>query len=183
MMKVEATAYGDRKVFSVSAFNRGISTWLQRLPTVWVEGEVTELRRHPRWQSVFFTLKDPGDGACLGVSMPRGQFDGLRLDLADGDRVHAYGRPELYAARGEFRLRALSLERFGLGEHLAALERLKQKLAREGLFAPERKRELPFLPRRIGLVTGNDAAAKRDVLTTITARFPAANVLVGETYV
>src|SRR3982750_4240634 len=182
-MKGEATAYGDRKVFSVSAFNRGIATWLQRLPTVWVEGEVTELKRHARWQSVFFTLKDPADGACRGVSVPRGQFDGLRLELTDGDRVHAYGRPELYAARGEFRLRALSLERFGLGDHLAALERLKTTLAAEGLFASERKRRLPLLPRRIGLVTGNDAAAKRDVLTAITTRFPSANVLVAETYV
>jgi exodeoxyribonuclease VII large subunit len=182
-VKVEATAYGDRKVFSVSAFNRGVSSWLQRLPTVWVEGEVTELKRHPRWQSVFFTLKDPEDGACLAVSMPRGQFDGLRLDLADGDRVHAYGRPELYAARGEFRLRALSLERFGLGDHLAALERLKGKLAAEGLFAPERKRTLPTLPRTIGLVTGNDAAAKRDVLSGIQTRFPPAHVVVAETYV
>jgi exodeoxyribonuclease VII large subunit len=182
-VKVEATAYGDRKVFSVSAFNRGIATWLQRLPTVWVEGEVTELKRHPRWQSVFFTLKDPSDGACLGVSMPRGQFDGLRLELADGDRVHAYGRPELYAARGEFRLRALSLERFGLGDHLAALERLKRKLASEGLFAAERKRALPLWPRKVGLVTGNDAAAKRDVLTGIQTRFPAAHVVVAETYV
>src|SRR5918911_2216302 len=182
-MKVEASVHGDRKVFSVSAFNRGVSSWLQRLPTVWVEGEVTELKRHPRWQSVFFTLKDPEDGACLGVSMPRGQFDGLRLDLADGDRVHAYGRPELYAARGEFRLRALSLEPFGLGDHLAALERLKRKLAAEGLFAPERKRPLPSLPRKIGLVTGNDAAAKRDVLSGITARFPAASVVVAGTYV
>ena len=180
-MKVEATVYGDRKVFSVSSFNRGVATWLQRLPTVWVEGEVTELKRHERWQSVFFTLKDPADGACLGVSMPRGQFDGLRLELADGDRVHVYGRPELYAARGEFRLRALSLERFGLGDHLAALERLKKKLAAEGVF--ERKRPLPFLPRRIGIVTGNDAAAKRDILTTITARFPAARLVVAETYV
>jgi len=183
MMKVEATAYGDRKVFSVSAFNRGIATWLQRLPTVWVEGEVTELKRHPRWQSVFFTLKDPADGACLGVSMPRGQFDGLRLELADGDRVHAYGRPELYAARGEFRLRALSLERFGLGDHLAALERLRRKLASEGLFAADRKRALPVWPRKIGLVTGNDAAAKRDVLTGIRSRFPPARVVVAETYV
>jgi len=146
-VKVEASLYGDRKVFSVSAFNRGIATWLQRLPTVWVEGEVTELKRHQRWQSVFFTLKDPADGACLGVSMPRGQFDGLRLGLADGDHVHAYGRPELYAARGEFRLRALSLERFGLGDHLAALERLKRKLAAEGLFSAERKRALPVWPR------------------------------------
>jgi exodeoxyribonuclease VII large subunit len=182
-VKVEASLYGDRKVFSVSAFNRGIATWLQRLPTVWVEGEVTELKRHPRWQSVFFTLKDPADGACLGASMPRGQFDGLRLDLADGDRVHAYGRPELYAARGEFRLRAFSLERFGLGDHLAALERLKRKLAAEGLFAAERKRALPVWPRTIGLVTGNDAAAKRDVLTGIQTRFPPAHVVVAETYV
>jgi exodeoxyribonuclease VII large subunit len=182
-VKVEAIEYGDRKVYSVAAFNRGVSSWLARLPTVWVEGEVTELRRQARWASVFFTLKDPQDGSCLGVSMPRGQFDGLRLELADGDRVHVYGRPELFEARGEFRLRALSLERFGLGEHLAALERLKTKLAGEGLFAADRKRPLPLLPARIGLVTGNDAAAKRDVLTAITARFPPANVLVAETYV
>jgi exodeoxyribonuclease VII large subunit len=182
-VKVEAIDYGDRRVFSVGAFNRGVASWLSRLPTVWVEGEVTELRRQARWASVFFTLKDPADGACLGVSMPRGQFDGLRLDLADGDRVHVYGRPELFEAKGEFRLRALSLERFGLGEHLAALERLKQKLAAEGLFEPQRKRPLPLLPRKIGLVTGNDAAAKRDVITAITTRFPPARVLVAETYV
>ena len=182
-MKVEAEQYGDRMVYSVSAFNRGVATWLTRLPTVWVEGEVTELRRQERWQSVFLTLKDPGEGACLPVSMPRGQFDALRLDLVDGERVHVFGRPELFEARGDFRFRALSIERFGLGDHLAALERLKQKLAAEGLFAPARKRRLPRFPRRVGLVTGNDAAAKRDVLTAITTRFPPARVVVAETYV
>jgi exodeoxyribonuclease VII large subunit len=180
-VKVEAIEYGDRKVYSVASFNRGVADWLQRLPTVWVEGEVTELRRNARWQSVFFTLKDPTDGACLGVTIARGRFDALRLDLADGERVHVFGRPELFEARGDFRLRALSVERFGLGDHLAALERLKKKLAAEGAF--ERKRPLPFVPRRIGLVTGNDAAAKRDVLATITGRFPAARVVVAETYV
>src|SRR5204862_3470820 len=71
----------------------------------------------------------------------------------------------------------------GLGEHLAALERLKQKLAAEGLFAPGRKRPLPRMPRRIGLVTGNDAAAKRDVITAVQARFPPAQLLVAETFV
>ena len=86
------------------------------------------------------------------------------------------GGPELWEQKGELRLRALSIERFGLGEHLAALERLKAKLAAEGLFADERKRPLPRLPRRIGLVTGNDAAAKRDVLTAIQTRFPPARV-------
>jgi exodeoxyribonuclease VII large subunit len=183
MGKVEALPYDDRTVYSVAAFNRGVARWLSRLPTVWVEGEVTELRRHERWATVFFTLKDPADDSCVGVTMPRSRFDALRLGLGDGERVHVYGRPELYAQRGDFKLRALTIERFGVGAHLAALERLKAMLAAEGLFASDRKRPLPLLPRRIGLVTGSDAAAKRDVLTTIQARFPAANVLLAETYV
>jgi exodeoxyribonuclease VII large subunit len=182
-VKVEAIDYGDRKVFTVASFNRGVAEWLTRLPTVWVEGEVTELRRQTAWASVFFTLKDPADGSCLGVTIQRSRFDALRLGLRNGERVHVFGRPELFEQRGDFRLRALSIERFGLGQHLAALERLKQKLAAEGLFAAERKRPLPRLPRRIGLVTGNDAAAKRDVVTGITTRFPAADVLVAEVYV
>jgi exodeoxyribonuclease VII large subunit len=183
MAKVEALPYDDRTVYSVAAFNRGVGQWLTRLPTVWVEGEVTELRRHERWATVFFTLKDPADGSCAGVTMARGRFDALRLDLGDGERVHVFGRPELYEQRGEFKLRALTIERFGVGAHLASLERLKATLAAEGLFADERKRPLPFLPRRIGVVTGNDAAAKRDVVTTIRSRFPPASVLVAETYV
>jgi exodeoxyribonuclease VII large subunit len=182
-VKVQATEVEGRKVYSVRAFNEGVASWLQRLPTVWVEGEITELRRQARWQSVFFTLKDPDGGACLSVQMPRGQFDGLRLDLVDGERVHVFGRPELFEQRGDLRLRALTIERYGLGAHLAALERLKQKLAAEGLFAAQRKRPLPRIPRLIGLVTGNDAAAKRDVLTAITTRFPPAHVVVAETYV
>jgi exodeoxyribonuclease VII large subunit len=97
--------------------------------------------------------------------------------------VHVYGRPELFEQRADFRLRVLTIERFGVGAHLAALERLKAKLAAEGLFAQDRKRALPLLPRRIGLVTGNDAAAKRDVITTIQARFPPAHVVVAETVV
>jgi exodeoxyribonuclease VII large subunit len=181
--KVEALPYDDRTVYSVAAFNRGVGQWLSRLPTVWVEGEVTELRRHERWATVFFTLKDPADGSCVGVAMPRGRFDALRLDLSDGERVHVFGRPELYEQRGEFKLRALTIERFGIGAHLASLELLKVTLAAEGLFADSRKRALPFLPRRIGIVTGNDAAAKRDVVTTIRSRFPPASVLVAETYV
>jgi exodeoxyribonuclease VII large subunit len=182
-VKVEPIVYGDRKVYSVAAFNRGVAQWLARLPTIWVEGEVTELRRQEAWQTVYFTLKDPDSGACLPAAMPRGQFDALRLELANGERVHVYARPELWEQKGELRLRALSIERFGLGEHLAALERLKAQLAGEGLFAESRKRPLPRLPRRIGLITGSDAAARRDILTTIQARFPPARVLVAETLV
>ena len=172
-----------RKIFTVRAFNQGIASWLGRLPTVWVEGELTELRRQERWSSVYFTLKDPESGATLPAQMQRGLFDALQLTLVDGERVHVNGRPELYEKRGDFHLRALSIERYGLGAHLAALERLKEKLAAEGLFAAERKRPLPRIPRLIGLVTGNDAAAKRDVLTAITGRFPPAHVLVADAFV
>jgi len=182
-VKVEATEIDGRKVYSVRAFNRGLASWLGRLPTLWVEGEVTELRRQQRWASVFFTLKDPDDGATVPVQMPRGQFDALELQLAEGERVHVFGRAELYEQRGELRLKALTIERYGVGAHLAALERLKRRLAAEGLFAAERKRRLPAFPSLVGLVTGNDAAAKRDVLTHIVERFPPANVLVAETYV
>jgi exodeoxyribonuclease VII large subunit len=173
----------ERKVYSVRAFNRGVASYIGKLPTLWIEGEVTELRRQQRWQSVFFTLKDPEDGASLPVQMPRGQFDALQLDLLDGERVLVFGRAEMYEQRGELRVKALTIERAGLGAHLAALERLKKKLAAEGLFDERHKRPLPRFPKLIGLVTGNDAAAKRDVLTGITQRFPPANVLVAETYV
>jgi exodeoxyribonuclease VII large subunit len=182
-VKVEPLLYGDRKVYTVSAFNHGVASWVAKLPSLWIEGEVTEFRRQPGWQSVFFTLKDAQDGACLPVSMPRGRFDGLRLDLTDGMTVHVFGRPEVYEARGVFQLRALSIEPLGLGAILAGLERLKRKLAAEGLFAPERKRPLPVLPRTIGLLTGNEAAAKRDFVTAVQGRFPAANLLVAQTYV
>ncbi len=94
-----------------------------------------------------------------------------------------HGRAELWRARGTFRLFAETIELFGLGQVLARLEALKRKLAAEGLFEPARKRPLPWLPTLIGLVTGSDAAAKHDVIATITARFPPARVLIAETYV
>ena len=77
-MKVPATYHGDRKVFSVSAFNAGIGIYLRRLPALWVEGEVTELRRNDAWAFVFFTLKDPKSGASLRATMQRRRFDAPR---------------------------------------------------------------------------------------------------------
>ena len=183
MAKVEATVYGDRRVYAVSAFNRGVASWLGRLPEVWVEGEVTELRRNEAWATCFLTLKDPETGATLPVTIARRTFDGLRLDLVDGERVHAQGRPGLYEAKGALAFRASTIERFGLGDHLAALERLKRALAAEGLFAQERKRPLPRFPRAVGLLTGVDAAARGDLVAAITARFPPARIVIAETRV
>ena len=159
-MKIQPVVHGDRKVYSVSAFNRGVSRYLGRLPVVWVEGEVTELRRNDAWATVFLTLKDPKTGACLKVTISRLTFDRLELALAEGQTVHVAGKAELYELKGELGLRATTVERVGVGEHLVALEQLKRRLAAEGLFAPARKRPLPRVPRAVGILTGADAAAR-----------------------
>jgi exodeoxyribonuclease VII large subunit len=115
--------------------------------------------------------------------MQRRRFDRLGLSLAEGERVHAFGRAEVYEAKGELGFRVTTLERVGLGGYLAALERLKQLLASEGLFAEERKRRLPRFPRAVGVLTGADAAARGDILTALAARFPATRVVVHTTRV
>ena len=178
MPKVEHLVYGDRKVFTVSAFNRGIGMHLGRLPPVWVEGEVTELRRNDAWANVFLTLKDPKTGACLSVTIARRTYDRLELALTEGETVHVAGRAEIYELKGELGLRASTVERIGLGDHLVALEQLKRKLAAEGLFAVDRKRRLPRVPRGVGILTGADAAARGDLVATIRARFPATTLVV-----
>ena len=183
MAKIEPVLYGDRKVYTVSAFNRGVARFLGRLPVVWVEGEVQELRRNAAWATVFLTLKDPKTGATLKVTIARTTFDRLELGLAEGETVHAAGRAELYELKGELGLRASTLERMGLGGHLVALERLKRELTAEGLFAPERKRRLPLVPRAVGILTGADAAARGDFVSTIGRRFPATKAVVCETRV
>ncbi|MEX0850445.1 MAG: exodeoxyribonuclease VII large subunit [Gaiellaceae bacterium] len=183
MAKIEPILYGERKVYTVSAFNRGIARYLGRLPAVWVEGEVTELRRNDAWATVFLTLKDPKSGATLKVTISRRAFDRLELGLEEGETVHVAGRAELYELRGELGLRATTVERMGIGGHLVELERLKKQLASEGLFAAERKRRLPRTPRAVGVLTGADAAARGDLVTTIGRRFPATKVVVCETRV
>lgn len=183
MAKIEPVLYGDRRVYTVSAFNRGVARFLGRLPTLWVEGEIQELRRNPAWANVFLTLKDPKTGATLKVTIARTTFDRLELGLAEGETVHVSGRAELYELKGELGLRASILERVGVGGHLVALERLKRELAAEGLFAPERKRRLPRVPRAVGILTGADTAARGDFIATLGRRFPATKAIVCETRV
>jgi exodeoxyribonuclease VII large subunit len=181
--KVEHILYGERKVFTVSAFNRGIGMHLGRLPTIWVEGEVTELRHNRAWANVFLTLKDPKTGATLAVTIARRIYDRLALGLDEGESVHVAGRAELYEHKAELAFRATTIERIGLGGHLLALEQLKRTLAQEGLFGADRKRRLPRVPRAVGILTGADAAARGDLVTTIGARFPATKIVLAETRV
>ena len=184
MTKVEALVYGDRKVYTVAAFNRGVAGYVARLPEVWVEGEA---HRAPPERALGASLLhaqgSPHRRMPAGLDRSRSRFDRLDLDLTDGERVHVLGRPTVYEAKGELSFRASTIERFGLGEHVAALQRLKRALAAEGLFAPERKRPLPRFPRAVGLLTGSDAAARGDLVTAISTRFPPARLVVAETRV
>ena len=168
--KPEPTTYGDRTVYSVAGFNQGVADWLARLGNVWVEGELSELKRTDRWGLVYFCLKD-GTSVLQG-SMQKEKFDRIQPPPRVGDRVHVFGRGELWQRRGEFRFRAYAIEQFGLGQLLRRIEEVRLRLAGEGLFAADRKRPLPFLPRVVGLVCGSDAAAKRDVVETASARHP-----------
>jgi exodeoxyribonuclease VII large subunit len=169
--KPTPTTYGDRAVYSVAAFNQGVADWLGRLGNVWIEGELSELKRTDQWGLVYFCLKD--ETSTIRGSMQRDRFDRIEPVPAVGDRVHVFGRGELWQRKGEFRFRAYAIEQFGLGQLLRRIEEVRLRLAGEGLFADERKRPLPFLPRVVGLVCGSDAAAKRDVVETAGKRHPA----------
>jgi exodeoxyribonuclease VII large subunit len=165
------TTYGDRAVYSVAGFNQGVADWLGKLGNVWVEGELSELKRTDKWGLVYLSLKD--ETSILQAAMPRDRFDRIEPAPAVGDRVHAFGRGELWQRKGEFRFRVFAIEQFGLGQLLRRIEEVRLRLAGEGLFAEERKLPLPFLPRVVGLVCGTDAAAKRDVVETAEKRHPA----------
>jgi exodeoxyribonuclease VII large subunit len=180
---VEHEGAAERKVYSVSAFNRRLAGYVGRVRDVWVEGEVAELRRNPAWATVFLTLKDARTGACLSATMQRGRFDLIEPPLTEGERVQANGGLQLYEARGDLSFRAVTIERVGAGDHAARLAELERKLAAEGLFASDRKRPLPRFPRAVGLLTGADAAARGDVIAAITTRYPAVRLVVAETRV
>lgn len=157
---------------------RLVAEWVGRLGRVWVEGQVTEVAKRPG--SVFLTLRDPVADVSLKVTCARGVCDAVVPPLSDGVRVVMHAKPDFYLARGTLSLQAYEIRPVGVGELLARLERLKGVLAAEGLFAPGRKRSLPFLPTVVGLVTGRASAAERDVLEHARRRWPAVRFDVRE---
>ncbi len=151
-----------------------------RLQDVEVEGEVSNFVR-ARSGHLYFTLKD--EQAQLKCVMWRGQADRLRSLPADGDAVVVQGRISVYEAGGVYQLYANFLEPAGRGDLAIAFETLKAQLAQEGLFDPERKRSIPALPKKIGVVTSADGAALRDILHVLSRRCPLVSVLIAPTLV
>jgi len=156
----------------VRVVSQKIGSWIAKLGWVWIDGQVAQISRRPGSTVVFLTLRDPSADLSLTVTAHRDVLDSGAPELAEGARVTMHAKPEFYPARGSLSLRADEIRQVGLGELLARLEKLKKLLAAEGLFARERKRRLPFLPQRIGLITGRASAAERDVLMNTRRRWP-----------
>ncbi|GIE21234.1 exodeoxyribonuclease 7 large subunit [Winogradskya humida] len=156
----------------VRVVSQKVGAWVARLGWVWVDGQVAQISRRPGASVVFLTLRDPSADLSLTVTAHRDVLDAGAPGLTEGARVTMHAKPEFYPARGSLSLRADEIRQVGLGELLARLERLKKLLAAEGLFARDRKRRLPFLPQRIGLITGRASAAERDVLMNTRRRWP-----------
>jgi len=150
----------------------------QRLPLMWVAGEISNLTRATSGHC-YFSLKD--DRAQVRCVMFRHRMQYIDWALANGMQVEVRAGPSLYEARGEFQLNIEFMRRAGLGALFERFEKLKAKLETEGLFAVERKKALPRFPRRIGVITSPAAAALRDVLTTLRRRLPAVPIVIYPT--
>lgn len=166
----------DREVFSVTRLNREVRALLEHsFPLIWVEGEISNFAR-PGSGHCYFSLKD--EQAQVRCAMFRNRNMYLRFKPENGLHVLARARISLYEGRGEFQLIIEHMEEAGDGILQRRFEALKQRLAAEGLFAAERKRALPRLPRRIGVITSPTGAAIRDIVSVLARRFPSIPVLV-----
>jgi exodeoxyribonuclease VII large subunit len=166
-----------RRVLSVSELTAQVRSLLEKqIGAVWVGGEVTNLRAQSSGH-IYFTLKDAAAQlSCVLFSRERVPHREL---LADGQKVLLQGDVTVYEARGQYQLIVRAVELQGVGALQIAFEKLKQKLAAEGLFAPERKRPLPEYPQRIGLVTSPTGAAIRDVLHVVRRRNPGLEIILA----
>jgi len=177
----DSNAAEPRRVFSVSQLTERIRTLLEeRFFEIWVEGEISNCFV-AKTGHVYFTLKDAN--AQIKAVMFRSDVRYLRFKITDGLSVVARGRVTVYHPKGEYQIICQHLEPEGLGARQLAFDQLKERLAREGLFDERRKRPLPALPRKIGVVTSLDGAAVRDIIKVLRRRYANAHIIIRPTRV
>jgi exodeoxyribonuclease VII large subunit len=167
-------------ITELNAYVRQLFELDYRLQDIDVSGEISNFTRASSGH-LYFTLKD--SSAQLRCVMWRSQAERLRFRPTEGDAVLAHGRISVYEATGQYQLYVDQLQPAGRGDLAAAFERLKEKLAAEGLFDPEVKQPIPQFPRRLGIVTSSNAAALRDILNVLRRRNPLLSVLIAPTLV
>ena len=166
----------EQAAITVSQLNRKAKMLLEQgLARIWVEGEISNLAR-PGSGHMYFSLKD--DGAQIRAAFFRQRQRGPTIQIKDGDKVLAYGRVSIYEARGDYQLIVEQIEPAGEGALKREYDKLRLKLAAEGLFGEDRKKPLPKLPQRIGVITSPSGAAVRDILTVLRRRFPSVPVTI-----
>ena len=157
----------------VAVLSNKIRGYIERLGTAWVEGEITQ------WGAsggnVYGKLKDLTEDATVSFTLWSSVRAKLTDDFKQGDRVIALVKPNYWVKGGTLTMQVFELRHVGLGDMLERLERLRKQLAGEGLFDPSRKKPLPFLPHCIGLITGKDSDAEKDVIRNAQLRWPAVN--------
>jgi exodeoxyribonuclease VII large subunit len=157
-----------------------LADWIGKLGAIWVEGEVADFRPRAQARMQFLTLRDIEANASLTVVADSELVGRMDPPLEPGQRIIVWARPEFWAGRGSLQLRARTIRAVGIGELLARLAQLQATLAAEGLFAPERKKPLPFLPRRVGLICGRNSDAEHDVVVNARERWPATDFEIRE---
>jgi exodeoxyribonuclease VII large subunit len=165
----------------VRAVATRVAKYIDRLGTVWIEGQLTELKL--RQSTAWMVLRDPAADMSLSVSCPRDLVINAPVPLAEGTQVIMLGKPQFYTRNGSFSLRISEIRAVGIGELLARIARLRKLLDAEGLFDPRLKRPIPFLPNTVGLITGRASAAERDVMSVAETRWPAVRFAVRNTIV
>jgi exodeoxyribonuclease VII large subunit len=157
---------------AVRTISRILSDWIGRLGAVWIDGQVAEYRPRPGARNHYLVLRDTDVDMSLSVVADVTIIGRLDPPLAEGQRILVHAKPDFWTGRGSLSMRAKEIRPVGIGALLAELARLKELLAAEGLFAPERKKPLPFIPTRIGLICGRASAAMEDVLANARERWP-----------
>jgi len=166
----------SRQIFSVSQLTQEIKNILENnFYYVWVEGEISNTRS-PISGHIYFTLKD--EGAQVKAVIFRGQSRGIKFKLTDGIHVICRGMVSVYKERGEYQLILDRIEPKGVGAQQLALQQLKEKLAKEGFFDAARKKPIPMLPKKVGIITSPTGAAIRDILKVFERRFLDIGVLI-----
>ena len=176
-MTFESSAEAPAPVRVVSTM---LHAWIGKLGSIWIEGQVAEFRPRPGARAQFFTLRDVDTETSLKIVTTESMLANLDTPLEPGQRCVVFAKPEFWTGQGSLQLRATEIRHVGVGDLLAQLERLKNVLAAEGLFAPERKKALPFLPRKIGLICGRNSAAMKDVIVNAQDRWPSVEFEVRE---
>lgn len=169
-----------RKIHGVLEITRIIKNRLNQLGTVWIEGEISGLKSAPSGHT-YFELKD--DEARIPAALFRGSRARVPFEPRDGMKIRACGSIDVYEPRGAYQLIVRSMEEAGIGALQAAFEKLKERLKNEGLFDENRKKPLPLLPLRIGLVTSPSGAAIQDIFHVLNRRFPNLHIIVSPTRV